>query len=52
MNNLLRAPDVREKMLGLGAEPLGGSPEDLARYIRDGLAKWGKLIKALGIAAN
>ena len=52
VNNLLSAPDVREKMLGLGAEPLGGSAEDLARYIRDGLAKWGKLIRSLGIAAN
>ena len=52
VNSLLKAPDVREKMLGLGAEPLGGSPEDLARYIRDGLAKWGKLIRSLGIAAN
>jgi len=52
VNRLLKSPDVRERMAALGAEPLGGSPQDMAKFISDGLQKWGKLIRTLGISAD
>lgn len=52
VNKALRTPDVTEKMMSLGAEPLGGGPDEMARYIREGLAKWGKLIGSLGIRVD
>jgi tripartite-type tricarboxylate transporter receptor subunit TctC len=44
----LAAPDVREKMLNLGAEPVGNKPEEFAAYIKSEAEKYAKVIKASG----
>ncbi len=44
----LAAPDVREKMLALGAEPVGGTPEEFAAYVKAEAAKYARLVKASG----
>lgn len=49
INRILKTPDVAETILSLGAEPLGGSPDELTKFIREGLARWGKIIASLGI---
>ena len=51
-NRVLAMRDVREKMLGLGAEPAGNTPEEFARFIHDDQAKWSKLMKEAGIKAE
>jgi tripartite-type tricarboxylate transporter receptor subunit TctC len=44
----LAAPDVREKMLQLGAEPVGNRPEEFAAFIKSEAGKYAKLVKASG----
>ena len=44
----LQAPDVRAKMLALGAEPVGNTPAEFAQYIHSEAAKYAKLVKASG----
>jgi tripartite-type tricarboxylate transporter receptor subunit TctC len=44
----LAAPDVREKMLALGAEPVGSTPEQFAAYVKAEAAKYAKLVKTSG----
>jgi tripartite-type tricarboxylate transporter receptor subunit TctC len=44
----LAAPDIREKMLNLGAEPVGNTPEEFAAYIAAEAAKYARLVKASG----
>ena len=44
----LNAPDVREKMLALGAEPVGNTPAQFAAYIKSESEKYAKVIKASG----
>ena len=51
-NRVLAMSDVRERMLGLGADPAGNTPEEFARFIRDDQAKWSKLMKEAGIKAE
>jgi tripartite-type tricarboxylate transporter receptor subunit TctC len=51
-NRVLAMSEVREKMLGLGADPAGNTPEEFARFIRDDQAKWSKLMKEAGIQAE
>ena len=51
-NRVLAMSDVREKMLGLGADPAGNTPEEFARFIRSDQAKWSKLMKEAGIQAE
>jgi tripartite-type tricarboxylate transporter receptor subunit TctC len=48
----LAAPDVREKMLNLGAEPVGNRPEEFAAYIRAEAEKYGRVIKSSGARAD
>jgi tripartite-type tricarboxylate transporter receptor subunit TctC len=48
----LAAPDVREKMLALGAEPVGSRPEEFAAYIRAEAGKYARLVKASGAKAD
>jgi len=48
-NRVLAEREVREKMLGLGADPSGDTPEEFARFIREDQAKWAKVIKEAGI---
>ena len=48
----LAAPDVRERMLNLGAEPVGSKPEEFAAYIRSESAKYARVIKASGAKAD
>ena len=46
----LKAPDVQSRLLGVGIDNIiGSSPEELARFIRAEIQKYGKLVKAAGI---
>ncbi|KQP03562.1 tripartite tricarboxylate transporter substrate binding protein [Pseudorhodoferax sp. Leaf265] len=46
---ILALPDVRERMLAAGVEPVGGTPEQFANFIASEMVKWGKVAKAAGI---
>jgi len=45
----LNSPEVRERLQGLGADPVGNTPEQYTAFMRNEIAKWGKVIKAAGI---
>lgn len=45
----LSIPDVRERIVGLGADPVGNSPEEFGAFIRKEIATWSKVIKEVGI---
>jgi len=48
----LVAPEVRDKLVTLGFDLVGGTPEAFATLIRNDIARFGKLIKAAGIKAE
>ena len=48
----LAAPDIREKMLAIGAEPVGSTPSEFAAYIRAESEKYARIIKASGAKAD
>ena len=45
----LKLPDVTERLLKAGLQPVGGTPEEFARVIRSEIERFGKLAKELGI---
>ena len=45
----LQAPEVRERLLNLGAEPNGESGAAFARMVRDDVARWAKIVKAANV---
>ncbi len=46
---ILKIPEVNERLSGLGATPVGGTPEQFADFIRSEQAKWRKVITQAGI---
>jgi tripartite-type tricarboxylate transporter receptor subunit TctC len=49
---ILALPETRQRLLQLGFEPAGGTPEQLAAFEKQERAKWGPLIKAAGLKAD
>ena len=49
--NALEAPDVRERLLSLGAEPVATSPEDAPRLYTADIEKLKKVVRDAGIPA-
>jgi tripartite-type tricarboxylate transporter receptor subunit TctC len=49
---LMQLPDVRERLLAMGAEPVAEPAERLAARIRADLAKYAPVIKATGLKAE
>jgi tripartite-type tricarboxylate transporter receptor subunit TctC len=45
VSKAIAAPEVQKRLTGLGVEPLSGSPEQMANYIRTETARWHALIK-------
>ncbi|HEX2830744.1 MAG TPA: tripartite tricarboxylate transporter substrate binding protein [Burkholderiales bacterium] len=45
----LQQPEVRERLLALGAEPSGESGAAFTRMVRDDVARWAKIVKAAGV---
>ena len=43
LNAVIANPDVKERMVALGAEPAGGSAEQFGRQLRDEIALWRKV---------
>jgi len=48
-NRIIAVPEVQARMLEFGFEPAGGPPERFGQLIRDELAKWAPVVKAVGI---
>jgi tripartite-type tricarboxylate transporter receptor subunit TctC len=47
-NKLLQTPDMRERLLTLGSEVIGGEPKQLTEYMRVEVPRWAKVIKESG----
>ena len=46
---ILKLPDVNERIVGLGAQPVGGTPAEYAAFIKSEIAKWQKVIRNAGV---
>jgi tripartite-type tricarboxylate transporter receptor subunit TctC len=45
---ITRLPDVRERFLTLGAEPIGNTAEEFAAFTKSELNKWARVVKQSG----
>ena len=50
--DIMRAADLREKLLKEGAEPMTDTPEHFAAYIRSEIEKWAGVVRLAGITAQ
>jgi tripartite-type tricarboxylate transporter receptor subunit TctC len=49
---ILAMPEVRERFLAQGVEPLGSTPEQFGDHIRAQMAKWSKVVRDAGVEAE
>jgi len=45
---ILSMPDVKEKILALGAEPVGDTSEQFTAYVKTEVVKWSDVVKKSG----
>jgi tripartite-type tricarboxylate transporter receptor subunit TctC len=46
---ILQLPDVKSRLSELGAEPIGGTPEQFSAHIKAEIEKWAKVIKEANV---
>jgi tripartite-type tricarboxylate transporter receptor subunit TctC len=48
-NEALKSPEILERLPNFSAEPVGGTPQATAAYMREEVERWHKVIKAAGV---
>jgi tripartite-type tricarboxylate transporter receptor subunit TctC len=46
---IMQVPDIKDKMLAQGFEPVGDSPAQFGKFIGEEITRWEKVVKAAGI---
>jgi len=49
MSEAFAMPDVRSRLAAMSMTPAGGSPADMAAFVKAETARWGEVIRAAGI---
>ena len=47
--HVLQQPEIKQRFAGDGADPVGNTPEEFARFIQSELVKWAKVARGAGI---
>jgi tripartite-type tricarboxylate transporter receptor subunit TctC len=48
----LARPDIREKLLGVGLQPVGGTPDEFRAFLAEKNTSYARIIKEAGIRAE
>ena len=49
---VLKVPEMRDRFIAQGADPVGSTPDEFSAYMRSETAKWARLVKASGARAD
>ena len=47
LNKIVAMPNVRERWIAVGIEPIGGTPEHFTTHVKKETAKWSEVIKRM-----
>lgn len=48
----IKSPEISRRLLALGLEPVGSTPDELARRVADDTARWAPIVKASGFTVD
>jgi tripartite-type tricarboxylate transporter receptor subunit TctC len=49
---IVHSPDIKQRLLDLGGEPVGSTPEQFSKQLRAEVATWAEVVKASGATAD
>jgi tripartite-type tricarboxylate transporter receptor subunit TctC len=49
---IVQTPEMQQKLVQSGAEPVGKGSEEFAAYVRSEVTKWAKVVKDSGATAD
>ncbi len=49
VQTIFKRQDIRDRLIQMGIDPVGNSPAQFDQFLRDEVAKWGKVIKQAGV---
>jgi tripartite-type tricarboxylate transporter receptor subunit TctC len=52
IHKILAKPDVRKRLMDLGADPDPNSPEEFVAYVKSEMVRWGNVVNATGARAD
>jgi tripartite-type tricarboxylate transporter receptor subunit TctC len=52
INEVLKLPDVKERLAAIGFDPAPSSAPEFAGYMKKEVAKWAKIVKTIGFTGN
>lgn len=52
INKVLQEPTIKQRLTNEGAAPVGGTPEDFAKYVASETKKWNEVVTSLGIVLD
>lgn len=52
INNILKDPAIREKLIDMGMTPMGGTPEAFSTRIADDMKKWAPVVRNAKLTVN
>ena len=48
----LAVPEIRERMVNEGAKPVGDTPAEFGKFLREEITRWTKIIQQAGITLD
>jgi tripartite-type tricarboxylate transporter receptor subunit TctC len=48
----IKSPEISARLLALGLEPVGSTPDELATRVAEDTARWAPIVKASGFRAD
>jgi tripartite-type tricarboxylate transporter receptor subunit TctC len=52
MNEVFALPEIRERLATMSMRPAGGTPADMAAFVKAETKRWGDVIRAANITVN
>jgi tripartite-type tricarboxylate transporter receptor subunit TctC len=49
IQTILKRQDIRERLIQMGIDPVGNTPAQFEQFLKDEVAKWGKVIRQAGV---
>ncbi len=48
----LRKPEIRERLAGIGVDPVGGTPAEMTKFVGEEMARWAAVIQSANVKVD